>query len=114
MADKLYGIFADVKLTTVLQQGLNESRKFYLLEKALRTLVNMVPEPVLEEKTTLSYHLLHECNMYQPQEVLGGHPIIEFIFKFSDAVTKSEDKSPGRTQKTYLTTLYDPDYGTNE
>lgn len=47
--DKVYGLFIDVKLTSCLQKGLNEVRKFYTLEKALRTLVNMVPEPTEEQ-----------------------------------------------------------------
>ena len=96
--DKVYGIHAETKLTRGVQNGLNEYRKFYILEKALRTLVNMVPEPKdIKGKDEIHYHLLHKCNVYQPQEILGGHPIIEFVLKHTDVVNNSAWKSPSRT-----------------
>jgi len=94
-SDEVFGICVEAKLTSCIQRGLNDVRKFYTLEKALRTLVNMVPEPKGIED--MHYHLLHDCNLYQPQEVLGGHPIIEFVLKRSDDVKKSITKSPDRT-----------------
>ena len=64
--DKVYGMYAEAKLTSCMQNGLNDVRKFYTLEKALRTMVNMVPEPETQSIGDMHYHLLHNCNIYQP------------------------------------------------
>ena len=45
--------------------------------------------------------------MYQIQEVLGGHPIIEFMLHNNKLCESSLEKSPGRTRITYLTNLFD-------
>jgi len=44
-----FGILMEARLTTCMQEGLNEQRKFYFLEKALRNLTNMVPPPTQED-----------------------------------------------------------------
>ena len=45
MKGRQFGICVDVKLTTCMQLGLSETRKIFVLEQALFTLVNMVPDP---------------------------------------------------------------------
>ena len=98
-----------------MQEGLNQTRKFYVLEKALRTLTNMVPEPKNEDTgkalspSELRYHLLHDSNVFQPQECLGGHPAIEFVLSNDNVCKFSKTKSPTRTNNSYLHEIFLPD-----
>ena len=75
----------------------------------------MVPIPRHEETKKeltpkeLLYRLFHASNVYQPQEVLGGHPAIEFVLGRKELCDSSITKSPGRTQPSYMHLTYDPE-----
>ena len=74
----------------------------------------MVPVPVDDDGVDLNtkalqYRLLHASNVFQPQEALGGHPIIEFVLSHNELCELAKHKSPSRTQLSYLTETFDPD-----
>ena len=72
--EQFIGLFAESTLTTQMRNTINEHRKYYTLEKTMRTLFNMVPVPKptpeeIENQTEmkwLQYKLLHDSNVFQP------------------------------------------------
>ena len=88
-------LVSEAILTTRLRENMEFEHKYHMLERAMRTLMNMVPDPRNDDKwSELSTTLFGASNYYQPLECLGGHCAIEFMLGNNTVVENSHWRSP--------------------
>ena len=105
--DTQKGLVVESHLTTALQNKLSFEKKYHILEKALRILINMVPDPRSDEDfAALSTTFFGSSNYYQPQEALGGHCVIEFVLGNNTVVENSDWRSPQRNKNSFFDKLF--------
>ena len=101
----MQNLVTEVELTNLMIENLSYEERYVVLEKAHKTLTNMVPHNRERAYKDLSGDMFGSTNYFMPQECFGGHCALEFMLGNNAVVENAAWRSPMRTKDSNILKL---------